>query len=79
MYDVLGFTRTIEPGDEDLGDSPENTLDSGYCYTSGLTDETVDGAYAMGHDWALDHVAAEQAIPRRHEERRDPAEPVGRG
>ncbi|MFI5794060.1 hypothetical protein [Streptomyces sp. NPDC051677] len=60
-YDVLGFTRTIKPGVEKVGVSPENTLGSNSCYRGGLTDETVDGAYRMYHSWALDHVPAEQA------------------
>jgi hypothetical protein len=62
-YDVLGFTRTVPPGVEELGVSPENTLGSDYCYRGGMTDETVDGAYRMGHGWALDRVPAEQAVP----------------
>ncbi|GKQ36688.1 hypothetical protein [Streptomyces sp. A012304] len=62
-YDVLGFTRTIPPGVEELGVSTENTLSSGYCYRGGMTDETVDGAYRMSHEWALDDVPAEQAVP----------------
>ncbi|WP_327315867.1 hypothetical protein [Streptomyces sp. NBC_01235] len=60
-YDVLGFTRTIRPGVEKVGVSPENTLGSDSCYRGGLTDEAVDGAYRMHHSWALDHVPAEQA------------------
>ncbi|MFB6839903.1 hypothetical protein [Streptomyces sp. NPDC056361] len=65
-YDVLGFTRTIEPGVEDIGVSTENTLGSSFCYDGGLLgleDKTIDGAYAMNHRWALDRVPATQAIP----------------
>ncbi|MGW1890063.1 hypothetical protein ACWCP6_07300 [Streptomyces sp. NPDC002004] len=65
-YDVLGFRRTVEPGVEKVGVSPENTLDSSYCYSGGplgLDDKTVDGAYSMNHSWALDHVTAKQAVP----------------
>ncbi|MER7519263.1 hypothetical protein [Streptomyces sp. NPDC126499] len=64
-YTVLGFERTIPPGVEDIGVSTENTLGSDYCYDGGLlglADETVDGAYSMGHRWALDHVPASQAV-----------------
>lgn len=65
-YDVVGFTRTVQPGVEDIGVSTENTLSSGFCYDGGLLgmeDETVDGAYGMSHSWALDHVPAQQAVP----------------
>ncbi|MFJ2555666.1 MULTISPECIES: hypothetical protein [unclassified Streptomyces] len=64
-YDVLGFTRTVEPGVEDIGVSTENTFSSGSCYDGGLLgleDKTVDGAYQMSHSWALDHVPASQAV-----------------
>ncbi|KUO02040.1 hypothetical protein [Streptomyces caeruleatus] len=64
-YDVMGFKRTVEPGVEDIGVSTENTLSSDLCWTSGslgLEDKTVDGAYEMSHDWALDHVPASQAV-----------------
>ncbi|MFF5494553.1 hypothetical protein [Streptomyces aquilus] len=76
-YDVLGFTRTVPPGVEKVGVSTENTFDSGFCYDGGLLgmdDKTVDGAYTMSHDWALDHVPASQAVPglrRLHERLRD--------
>ncbi|MFF1464295.1 hypothetical protein [Streptomyces sp. NPDC058330] len=75
-YGVLGFTRTVEPGVEDLGVSTENTLSSGSCYTGGLftVDETVDGAYRMSHSWALDRVPASQAAPglrRLHQHLKD--------
>ncbi|MFD5035563.1 hypothetical protein ACFWNI_00275 [Streptomyces sp. NPDC058377] len=64
-YDVMGFTRIVEPGVEDIGVSTENTLGSGYCYGGGLfsLDETVDGAYRMSHRWALDRVPAGRAVP----------------
>ncbi|MFI2617222.1 hypothetical protein [Streptomyces sp. NPDC018584] len=65
-YTVMGFQRTIDPGVEDIGVSTENTLGSDFCYDGGLlglADETVDGAYAMSHRWALDHVPASQAVP----------------
>lgn len=65
-YSVMGFQRTIDPGVEDIGVSTENTLGSDFCYDGGLlglADETVDGAYAMSHRWALDHVPASQAVP----------------
>lgn len=64
-YDVLGFKRTVEPGVEEIGVGTENTLSSDLCWTSGplgLEDKTVDGAYQMSHDWALDHVPASQAV-----------------
>ncbi|MGA4845149.1 hypothetical protein ACOBQB_02255 [Streptomyces sp. G5(2025)] len=65
-YTVLGFKRTIAPGVEDIGVSTENTLGSSFCHDGGLLgleDKTVDGAYAMSHSWALDHVPASQAVP----------------
>ncbi|MFH8800470.1 hypothetical protein ACH4F6_12855 [Streptomyces sp. NPDC017936] len=62
-YGVLGFTRVIEPGVEEVGVSPENTLASDSCYRGGLTDETVDGVYRVSHGWALDDVPAGQAVP----------------
>jgi hypothetical protein len=65
-YTVMGFQRTIDPGVEDIGVSTENTFGSDFCYDGGLlglADETVDGAYAMSHRWALDHVPASQAVP----------------
>ncbi|MDR6974773.1 hypothetical protein J2X68_001451 [Streptomyces sp. 3330] len=62
-YDVLGFTRTIRPGVEQLGVSTENTIGTDHCYRGGLTDEFIGGAYRVSHSWALDHVTAEQAIP----------------
>ncbi|WP_037669861.1 hypothetical protein [Streptomyces griseus] len=62
-YDVLGFTRTISPGVEKVGVSPENTLDADYCYAGGMSDTIVHGVYSMSHSWALDHVGAEQAVP----------------
>ncbi|MFE9928827.1 hypothetical protein [Streptomyces sp. NPDC005533] len=65
-YEVMGFERTIEPGVEDIGVSTQNTLGSDHCYDGGLLgleDKTVDGAYAMSHNWALDHVPASQAVP----------------
>ncbi|MER8044500.1 hypothetical protein [Streptomyces sp. NPDC094032] len=65
-YEVMGFTRTIEPGVQDVGVSTENTFGSSFCYDGGLLgleDKTVEGAYAMSHAWALDHVPASQAVP----------------
>ncbi|WPO69442.1 MULTISPECIES: hypothetical protein [unclassified Streptomyces] len=65
-YTVMGFQRTIDPGVEDIGVSTENTLGSDFCHDGGLlglADETVDGAYAMSHRWALDHVPASRAVP----------------
>ncbi|MFD0265767.1 hypothetical protein ACFVGY_04110 [Streptomyces sp. NPDC127106] len=65
-YEVMGFTRTIEPGVEKIGVSTENTFDTNFCYDGGLLgleDKTVDGAYSMSHKWALDHVPASQAVP----------------
>ncbi|MEV7445372.1 hypothetical protein AB0O22_30290 [Streptomyces sp. NPDC091204] len=65
-YEVMGFDRTIEPGVERIGVSTQNTFGSGFCYDGGLLgleDKTVDGAYSMSHNWALDHVPASQAIP----------------
>ncbi|WP_254389071.1 hypothetical protein [Streptomyces sp. AC550_RSS872] len=77
-YEVLGFTRTVEPGRAgDIGVGAENTLSSDLCWTSGslgLEDKTVDGAYEMSHDWALDHVPAGQAVPglrRLHQHLKD--------
>lgn len=65
-YDVLGFTRPVPPGVERVGVSTQNTLDAGYCYDGGLLgleDKTVDGAYRMSHEWALDRVPGSQAVP----------------
>ncbi|MFG2983802.1 hypothetical protein ACGFYQ_21565 [Streptomyces sp. NPDC048258] len=65
-YEAMGFKRTIEPGVEDIGVSTENTFGAGFCYDGGLLgleDKTVDGAYSMSHNWALDHVPASQAVP----------------
>ncbi|MEV3932992.1 hypothetical protein [Streptomyces sp. NPDC049944] len=75
-YDVLGFTRTVQPGVEDLGVSTENTLGSDYCYSGGLfnLDESVDGAHRMSHSWALDRVPESQAVPglrRLHQQLKD--------
>ncbi|MFF4690907.1 hypothetical protein [Streptomyces sp. NPDC001307] len=76
-YDIMGFTRTVPPGVERVGVSPENTLDAEYCYDGGplgLEDKTVDGAYRLYHDWALDRVPASQAVPglrRLHRRLRD--------
>ncbi|MFI9827086.1 hypothetical protein ACIHIX_05320 [Streptomyces sp. NPDC051913] len=76
-YGVLGFTRTVRPGVEKVGVSTENTFDSGFCYDGGplgLDDKTVDGAYTMSHDWALDDVPASRAVPglrRLHERLKD--------
>ncbi|MFE9399944.1 hypothetical protein [Streptomyces flavidovirens] len=64
-YDVVGFTRPVEPGVEQIGVSTENTFSSSFCYDGGplgLEDKTVDGAYRMSHSWALDHVAASRAV-----------------
>ncbi|MFF6980279.1 hypothetical protein ACFZAV_21755 [Streptomyces sp. NPDC008343] len=64
-YDVMGFKRAVEPGVQALGVSTENTFSSELCWTSGmlgLEDKTVDGAYGMSHDWALNHVPASQAV-----------------
>ncbi|MEU2450539.1 hypothetical protein ABZ605_10805 [Streptomyces sp. NPDC012765] len=65
-YEVMGFERTIPPGVEKLGVSTENTFGSSFCYDGGLLGldaKTVEGAYSMSHDWALDHVPASQAVP----------------
>lgn len=65
-YGIAGFSRTIEPGVEDIGVGTENTFSSDYCYDGGLLglkDDAVDGAYRMHHSWALDHVPASQAVP----------------
>jgi hypothetical protein len=65
-YDIVGFQRAVKPGVDDIGVSTENTFDSGFCHYGGLlgmADKTVDGAYQMSHDWALDHVPARQAVP----------------
>ncbi|MBL1081670.1 hypothetical protein JK359_06705 [Streptomyces actinomycinicus] len=76
-YDVMGFTRTVQPGVEDAGVSPQNTLGAEYCYdggTFGLEDKTVDGAYRLYHEWALDRVPASRAVPglrRLHQHLRD--------
>lgn len=40
----------------------------------GLEDKTVDGAYQVSHNWALDHVPASQAVSglrRLHQHRKD--------
>jgi hypothetical protein len=63
-YDVMGFTRAVQPGWGEAG--PRNTLGAQYCYDGGplgLEDRTVDGAYGMSHEWALDQVPAGQAVP----------------
>ncbi|MFC8130914.1 hypothetical protein [Streptomyces sp. NPDC057302] len=76
-YDVLGFTRRVEPGGEDIGVSTQNTFSTDFCYDGGLLgleDKTVDGAYAMSHSWALDHVPASRAVSglrRLHKELKD--------
>ncbi|QTE00142.1 hypothetical protein [Streptomyces cyanogenus] len=65
-YGVLGFTRTVPPGGGRIGVDARNSLDAGYCYDGGLLgleDKTIDGAYRMSHDWALDEVPASQAVP----------------
>ena len=51
-YDVLGFDATLPPGEF-------NSLSAGYCYPDGLesaADESVDGAYALSHNWLLTDV-----------------------
>lgn len=76
-YEVMGFTRTIPPGVEDIGVSTENTYGSSPCYDGGLLgleDKTIDGAYSMHHSWALDRVPASQAVPglkRLHQRLKD--------
>ncbi|MGW6904888.1 hypothetical protein [Streptomyces sp. NPDC054940] len=63
-YDVLGFERTVEPVAGEAGSGTDNSFSADYCYDNGplgLEDRTVDGAYAMSHSWALDHVRAGQA------------------
>ncbi|MFI9242218.1 hypothetical protein ACIGXF_06445 [Streptomyces sp. NPDC053086] len=65
-YGAMGFTRTLPPGAGDIGVDPQNTLGAEYCYDGGplgLEDKTVDGAYRMYHEWALDRVPASQAVP----------------
>ncbi|WP_189978889.1 hypothetical protein [Streptomyces capoamus] len=65
-YDVLGFTRTVPPGARRTGVGAENTLRAGDCHDGGLLgleDKTVDGAYRMVHDWALDDVPESRAVP----------------
>ncbi|ALC22621.1 hypothetical protein SPRI_4315 [Streptomyces pristinaespiralis] len=58
-YDVLGFDATL-PGGE------FNSLSAGYCYPDGLesaADESVDGAYALSHQWHLTDVPESEALP----------------
>ncbi|GAA2772337.1 hypothetical protein GCM10010521_57980 [Streptomyces rameus] len=67
-YDVMGFTRALQPGEEpgEGGAGTRNTLGAQYCYDGGplgLEDRTVDGAYGMYHEWALDQVPAGRAVP----------------
>ncbi|MER6734940.1 hypothetical protein [Streptomyces puniciscabiei] len=65
-YDVMGFTRPVQPGAEPDGAGTEDTFSADYCYDGGplgLEDKTVDGAYRLYHSWALDHVPANQALP----------------
>ncbi|MFI2203918.1 hypothetical protein ACH47Z_24680 [Streptomyces sp. NPDC020192] len=53
-YDVLGFTRAAG-----------NTFSAALCYDNGplgMEDKTVDGAYQLGHEWALEHVPESQAV-----------------
>ncbi|MFD3577472.1 hypothetical protein [Streptomyces sp. NPDC058644] len=76
-YDVLGFTRSVKPGFEEIGVSTENTFGSGLCYDGGplgMEDKTVDGAYSANHSWALDHVPADRAqsgLRRLHQHLKD--------
>ncbi|ATW49066.1 hypothetical protein [Streptomyces peucetius] len=58
-YDVLGFDATLPPGEF-------NSLSAGYCYPDGLesaADESVDGAYALSHNWLLTDVTKSEALP----------------
>ncbi|MGW1599244.1 hypothetical protein [Streptomyces sp. NPDC002343] len=62
-YDVMGFTRTLPPGAAGAG--TRNTFGAEHCRDGGLLgmeDKTVDGAYRLYHEWALDHVPAGQAV-----------------
>ncbi|WP_369354827.1 hypothetical protein [Streptomyces sp. cg2] len=76
-YTTMGFQRTISPGVDHLGVSTQNTFSSSFCYDGGLLgleDKTIDGAYRMSHNWALDHVPASQAVPglrRLHQHLKD--------
>ncbi|WBO64608.1 hypothetical protein [Streptomyces camelliae] len=54
-YDALGF-----------GAGAGSTFSAGFCYDNGplgVEDKTVDGAYRLSHEWALDHVPESQAVP----------------
>ncbi|MFF9587421.1 hypothetical protein [Streptomyces achromogenes] len=65
-YAVLGFTRALPPGAGGTGTRAENVFGAEYCHDGGLLgmeDKTVDGAYRLYHEWALDGVPADQAVP----------------
>ncbi|MEU3952685.1 hypothetical protein AB0F45_10225 [Streptomyces achromogenes] len=65
-YDVLGFPRVLPPGTGGTGSRAENVFGAEYCHDGGLLgmeDKTVDGAYRLYHEWALDDVPADQAVP----------------
>ncbi|MEU6505190.1 hypothetical protein [Streptomyces sp. NPDC046942] len=65
-YDVLGFTREVRPGTEAFGVGVGSAFSAGFCYDNGplgVEDKTVDGAYRLSHEWALDHVPEGQAVP----------------
>ncbi|MFD0394374.1 hypothetical protein ACFQ3Z_26750 [Streptomyces nogalater] len=43
-----------------------NAFGAEYCHDGGplgMEDRTVDGAYRLYHEWALDHVPAGRAVP----------------
>ncbi|MEU3527054.1 hypothetical protein AB0E62_24815 [Streptomyces sp. NPDC038707] len=65
-YDVMRFTRVLPPGTDGTGTGARNVFGAEYCRDGGLLgmeDRTVDGAYRLYHEWALDHVSAGTAVP----------------
>ncbi|MGJ5754125.1 hypothetical protein FB563_2279 [Streptomyces puniciscabiei] len=76
-YDVMGFTRPVQPGAGRAGAGTEDTFSADPCYDGGLLgleDKTVGGAYRLYHSWALDRVPESRAVPglrRLHQRLKD--------
>ncbi|MDT0547763.1 hypothetical protein [Streptomyces lonegramiae] len=64
-YAALGIDRVLDPAGEGMREGDENHLSNDYCYPDGLeslADEPEEGAYQMGHSWALQEVDKDQGL-----------------